>query len=586
MSRSFHLAVLSAGAGVAYVPLTANVTRVGSSPEAELHIADPELAPIQARIEARGNGHILVREHHPVLVNGLRAKAHLLAVNDLVVLGKNALLYREGDAPSDGRAAAGASALRRLHRFAERVRERGDAADLAEHLLADVLAVTGASRGTLVRLTAKDDPIRIATATRGSFSGAEVELSRTLLRRMCDEGRALLVANTAVDAITAEARSLAGLAQSAIVVPIVVDGRALGALYVSARAGVLGVPELELLELYASFSATLLDGERRAEALEGALSLLGEVPNEQDSLLVGASPCMRELRRSIHKVASGRASVLVVGETGTGKELVAREIHRLSPRASRPFVAVNCGAISPDLVASELFGHVKGSFTQAHKDRLGYFRSAEGGTLFLDEIGEMPPMQQVALLRVLQESEVTPVGADKSEPIDVRIICATNRAPDAEIVAGRLRQDLLFRIAVVTLALPPLRERGDDVVRLANLFLRREAREHAAPKLRFSDGALRAMCRARWEGNVRELESAVRRAVLMRESDEIGAGDLGFANEPNDANDHVVRPLAMARDEFLRGYVREVVERFGGNRTAAAEALHVTPRTIFKYLEE
>jgi len=586
-----HLVVMPAAGTIRTFALGESAVRIGSASECEVHLADPELAPVHARIEPRDGGYVLVRVALPLLLNGLRAKAHLLAPHDLIVVGKNAIAFRPGPppAPAHGDAhLAGVEPMRRLHAFAERVR-LGDAATvLAEHLVADVLALTQASRGSVVRFTQDDDPVRLATCSQGSFSGSEITLSRTLLARMRETASSVLVESTATDPRFAGAESLVGAPPfSAIAVPIAHEGRVLGALYASGRVGKLGPAHVELLEVYASIAAGLLEAERRAAALAEQVHELGDTDDDRASVLVGASAPMRELRRTIHKVAASKAPVLVLGETGTGKELVAREVHRLSPRAREPFIAVNCGAIPPELLASELFGHKKGAFTQAHQDRPGYFRSADGGTLFLDEIGEMPLLQQVALLRVLQEGRVTPVGADTSVPVDVRILGATNRNMAEEVAHGRFRQDLYFRIAMVTLHVPPLRGRQGDIVRLAAHFLRGHAQDLRLPGLRFADDALEALRRAPWEGNVRELEATVGRAVLLREGPMITRADLGLAaSAAPHAGAPALRPLAMARDEFLRDYVRDAVSRHGGNRTAAADALLVTPRTVFKYLEE
>ena len=585
--RPFHLLVLPAAGPIRYVALGDAALRIGASAECEVHVADPELAPVHARIEPRDGGFVLVRVSLPLLLNGLRAKAQVLAPHDLLVMGKNAIAFRPGAPPSEGHGAVRVEPMRRLHAFAERVRKGEDAGALAEHLVADLLALTDASRGTVVRFTQDDDPVRIATSTQGSFSGGEVAISHTLLARMRETASAIFVASTATDPRFSGAESLAGPSFSAIAVPVAHEGRVLGAVYVSGREGTLVAEHVELMEVYASIVAGLLETERRATALAAQVGALGDNDDDPTSLLIGSSAPMGELRRTIGKIAASKAPILVLGETGTGKELVAREVHRMSPRAREPFVAVNCGAIPPELLASELFGHKKGAFTQAHQDRPGYFRSADGGTLFLDEIGEMPLLQQVALLRVLQEGRVTPVGADTSVPVDVRIIGATNRSIADDVAQGRFRQDLYFRIAVVTLKVSPLRERAGDIVRLAAHFLRIHVHELRLSTLRFSDDALEALVRERWDGNVRELEAAVRRAVLLREGPELTRHDLGLAAAlPPVTATRTVRPLAMARDEFLRDYVRDAVTRCGGNRTAAADALLVTPRTVFKYLEE
>ena len=491
--RSFHLVVLPALGPIRYVALGDSTLRIGASAECEVHVPDPELAAVHARIEPRDDGFVLMRVSLPLLLNGLRAKAQILAPHDLIVMGKNAIAFRPGPPPSPLQSTS-VEPMRRLHAFAERVRKGDDAGALAEHLVNDLLVLTDASRGSVVRFTQDDDPVRLATCTKGSFSGDEITISRTVLARMRETASAIFVANTATDPRFAAAESLAGGPSfSALAVPVAHEGRVLGAVYVSGRVGTLVTEHVELVEVYASIAAGLLETERRATTLAAQVGALGDTDDDPASLLVGSSAPMRELRRTIGKIAPSKAPVLILGETGTGKELVAREVHRLSPRAREPFVAVNCGAIPPELLASELFGHKKGAFTQAHQDRPGYFRSADGGTLFLDEIGDMPLLQQVALLRAVQEGRVTPVGADTSVPVDVRIIGATNRSISEDVAAGRFRQDLYFRIAVVTLVVPPLRERPGDAVRLAAHFLRSHAHELRLPTLRFSDDALRAL---------------------------------------------------------------------------------------------
>ncbi len=601
--------------GVSFFPLDGDhdrVVRIGAAPEAELFLSDPELSGIHARVEQREEGFVLVREQNPLLVNGMRVRVHVLAPFDMVVIGKNALSFRTGPPPKlDGIAGATPAgtagspssppgtprasapthldAIRRLTTFAARAHDGENPAILAERLMSDLLALTGATRGTLVRLSQDEDPVSLVACTQGSFSGGEVVVSRTLLAKMRALGQPLFVENTLTDPDLVGAASIAGEpALSALCAPIFSEGRIVGAIYFSARASSRMTRDaLELVELYATHAVGILESERKQASLRERLDLLGE-KKDDDSLIIGESEPIFALKKMLRKVSGSRAPVLVTGETGTGKELVAKEIHRLSARARGPFIAVNCGAIPHELLASELFGHKRGAFTGASADRLGFFRSAEGGTLFLDEVGEMPLLQQVSLLRVLQEERVSPVGSEDSVPLDVRVVCATNRNLQEDVQAGRFRQDLYFRLAVVEVRLAPLRERPGDVLRLAQHFLRRFAKEHGNTALTFSDDALVALSRARWDGNVRELEASIRRAVLMAEENNIGARELGLTapNQGSMPPAPLVRPLSMARDEFLRGYVREVVERFAGNRTAAADALMVSARTVFKYMDE
>jgi len=273
--------------------------------------------------------------------------------------------------------------------------------------------------------------------------------------------------------------------------------------------------------------------------------------------------------------------VLVTGETGTGKELIAREIHRRSPRHNGPFVAINCGAIPENLLESELFGHARGAFTGAVSARPGRFQAASGGTLLLDEIGEMPAALQVKLLRALQEGAVTRVGENKPETVDIRVVAATNKDLEEELQAGRFREDLYYRINVVHLHLPPLRERGEDAVTLAKWFLGRAVRELASKVKGFSPQALVAIKRFRWPGNIRQLENRIKKAVVLAERPLISPDDLELRPEQLDP----ILPLAQARDEWQQRYINDVLERNGGNRTKTAKDLGVDPRTIFRHLE-
>ncbi len=230
---------------------------------------------------------------------------------------------------------------------------------------------------------------------------------------------------------------------------------------------------------------------------------------------IGASPAMQAVYRTIESVAASKASVFITGESGTGKELAAEAVHKASPRASKPFVALNCGAIPRDLLESEVFGHVKGAFTGATDNRIGAAKQADGGTLFLDEIGEMPLEMQVKLLRFVQTGGFQPVGASKPEKVDVRFVCATNRDPWAEVEAGRFREDLYYRLYVVPLELPPLRARGQDSVLIARHFLSLYAKEEGKPFQGFAPDAERALMTYPWPGNVRQLQNVVRNVVVL-----------------------------------------------------------------------
>jgi len=296
--------------------------------------------------------------------------------------------------------------------------------------------------------------------------------------------------------------------------------------------------------------------------------------------ILGSTPKMREIFGVIQRVAKTDATVLCEGESGTGKELVARAVHQHSPRKSGPFVAINCGAIPETLLESELFGHERGSFTGAHAQRKGKIEMATGGTLFLDEITEMSLPLQVKLLRFLQQREIERVGGREVIPIDVRVVAATNQSLDEALRGGRFREDLYYRLSVVTIHLPPLRERGEDVVLLANAFLRRNA-QALKRKVRFSPEALEAIVKYQWPGNIRELENKVHRAVIMATSRIIGSADLDL--NPSAVID-ALPTLREARDQSERRLIVNALVRSRGNISRAARVLDISRPTFHDML--
>jgi DNA-binding NtrC family response regulator len=303
--------------------------------------------------------------------------------------------------------------------------------------------------------------------------------------------------------------------------------------------------------------------------------------------LIGQSEAMRAVYRTIERVAEARSTVLITGESGTGKELVARAIHDLGPRREERFVVVNCAAIPHTLMESELFGHEKGAFTDARERRIGKFEAAHGGTLFLDEIGELAPTVQAKLLRALQDRSIERLGSTQPVPVDVRVLAATNRDLEREVAAGRFRADLYYRIHVVPIVLPPLRERREDVRLLAEAFLERARGESGRGPHRITPPALAALERYPWPGNVRELENAIERAVTLGSGDEIGVGDLPeeipLASRTESIQEDVRSgrlDLESAVARFESDLIREALGRMGGNQTRAAELLGITRRLL------
>ena len=314
--------------------------------------------------------------------------------------------------------------------------------------------------------------------------------------------------------------------------------------------------------------------------------------------IVGDSPPMQELSRQIQKVAPTDATILLEGASGTGKELFARAVHHLGPRRDKPFVAVNCAAIPETLIENELFGHEKGAYTGADRARPGRFEMADGGTLFLDEIGELGQAVQSKLLRVLQERSFERVGGNRTVRVDVRLVAATNRDLRAAVARREFREDLYFRLAVVALTVPPLRDRADDVESLARHFLVRFGRELGREPMQFSDDALAVLRRHPWPGNVRELENCVERAVILADDDVLEPTHLGLGGgpRPNGDLDAFARVVgldgglddtverAKAAAETLR--IRDALDRAGGNKTRAAELLAVNYKRLLARIRE
>ena len=300
--------------------------------------------------------------------------------------------------------------------------------------------------------------------------------------------------------------------------------------------------------------------------------------------ILGDSPKMRPVFDTIRKVATTDASVLILGESGTGKEMVARAIHNKSPRQDGPFVAINCGAIPENLLESELFGHERGSFTGAHAQREGRIETANGGTLFLDEIGEMPPTLQVKLLRFLQEQTIERIGGRQEIRVNARVIAATNADLKKNMADGTFREDLFYRLAVVQISLPPLRERENDVLVLAKSFLQRFATGANKPGLVFDSDALRALNKHPWPGNVRELENCVRRAVIMAEGKRVSARDLELNNDGIPTNGAVT--IKDAREAVERQMVQQALRKYSGKITPAAAELGLSRPTLYELMEK
>ncbi|MGO8992856.1 MAG: sigma 54-interacting transcriptional regulator [Polyangiaceae bacterium] len=489
--------------------------------------------------------------------------------------------------------------VRKLFEFSEKLMTMKDIDELLEAMLDTVIDVTGAEKGLILLLEDAGAPgangeapppskpvIRAArNVKREAITDTTGAISDSIVRRVLETGRPVIVSDAVTDAQFGSSESVLALRLSSVMcAPLVSQGQVTGAMYVGNDRvkGLFEKGQLDLLSIFAGQASLILQNAMLLNALRADKEKLSaELKDKRFGEIIGVCPSMMEVFRKLQKVATTDISVLITGETGTGKELIAHELHRRSNRASGPFVVINCGAIPENLIESELFGHVKGAFTGAVTSRPGKFQVADKGTLFLDEIGELPLNLQVKLLRALQERVVFRVGDSKPEKVDIRVVAATNRVLEEEIRAGRFREDLYYRLNVVNLFLPPLRERGDDVLIIAKALLSKFADELHSQVQGFTPQALAAIKKSAWPGNIRQLENRLKKALVLCERKLLDVDDL----ELGAASEAPILPLEKAKEEFQRRYVLEVLERNNGNRTQTARDLGVDPRTIFRYLE-
>lgn len=318
---------------------------------------------------------------------------------------------------------------------------------------------------------------------------------------------------------------------------------------------------------------------RRQRQLEAENALLR---NDGSSQIIAESSAMRRVLEMVARIAPSDANVLVLGENGTGKGVIAARLHALSPRAKRSLVKVNMGGISESVFESEMFGHVRGAYTDAKSERIGRFELADGGTLFLDEVGNVPQSQQPKLLRVLEDGEFERLGSSRTQSVDVRLVSATNANLHDEVAAGRFRKDLLYRLNTLEVRLPPLRERVDDILPLARAFLAQTARRYGRDGLRLATSAERALQAWRWPGNVRELQHLMERAALLAEHDQISAAALAFGAAPEPTQD----VDSMTLEQAEAWLVERALARHDGNLQRAADALGITRQTLYRRIEK
>jgi transcriptional regulator with GAF, ATPase, and Fis domain len=471
-----------------------------------------------------------------------------------------------------------------LYRVSRALLKEGEYGELLSGLLDTLIEGLGADRGFVVVREAGEFRATAARNFRSeALSRAEEAVSRSIARSVMDGGKAILIGDASITEPYSKQPSIQQLSlRSVLCAPLVASHEAFALIYLENRqvTNCFTEDQRELLDEVCALAAPRLrtavaisQAQRRAELIEHA-------HGQFDGILT-ADPAMWRVLKTVLQIATTDMPVLIEGETGTGKELIARAVYRHSARVKGPFIALNCAAIPATLIGSELFGFVQGAFTGANRDRVGFVGAAHRGTLFLDEIGDLPLDQQPHLLRVLQSGEFTRLGNSRTEQVDVRFIAATNRDLESEVNAGRFRADLFYRLSAMTLRLPPLRERPHDIRLLAEHFVRTAAARYGRPVPRLREDCLSALTAYSFPGNVRELESEMARLVALASPDVPCGADLLNERIRTRGGQSAATPQAapvapMSLHEMEKKLIVSVLQHTAGNRTRAAEILGIS----------
>ncbi|HIA00701.1 MAG TPA: GAF domain-containing protein [Myxococcales bacterium] len=592
-----QLVLMPRGKGKAQIfPLFKKITTIGSAEENDVILDQAGIEPCHAHILFDGSDFVLSEANRncEVLVNGRRRKSHKLGDQDSVRVGPAQMTFSLFDevidelGPSDDTAGQQAlAAMEKLESFSERLFDTYDVDKLLEQFMDDVIELSGADKGFMILLN-KDEPVvRVArNIERKTLDSNAVAFSDSIVQKVLASKRPIIVSDALHDQEFSGSTSIINLRLcSVMAVPLLSKGNMLGLIYVGNDniVNLFRPYQLDVLRVFASQAALIIANAILVNELKlDKLRLEGELEDLRYGAIIGSCVAMREIYTKIDKVASTDISVLIEGETGTGKELIAREIHERSDRARGPFVTINCGAIPENLLESELFGHVRGAFTGAVATTVGKFQAADKGTLFLDEVGEMPLNLQVKLLRAIQEKQITRVGESRGIDIDIRIVAATNKILIQEAREGRFREDLYYRLNVVKVGLPRLHERGNDVEQIALYLLKKYTKELGSKIKGFTKDTFKSMKRYEWPGNIRELENRIKKAIVFADTPMITPELMDFESQFVKE----ILPLADAKDEFQKNYINEVLQLNNGNRTKTAKDLDVDPRTIFRHLEK
>ena len=609
------------------IPLPEGEATIGRDPANVVAIIDPSVSRKHCLLRREEDGRFLIRDldsRNGTLVNGITVKEQWLRHGDEIATGDSLFLFlieeenRSGsksrvvfddthpaaetrlihpkeavylqpdrllkELPATSQVSKNLNALLKISRVVHAIR---DLEELQAHLLDLIFEVVPAGRGAILLSDGEGQDFSSMYARTRQDGEQLVRVSRTIARKVMKENVAILGVDIASSGNFREVESLvASHVRSLVCVPLSVFQRMIGCIYLdnTSVANRFHEDHLQLMAGVAGISAVALDNARRLQWLEQEnLRLTTEV--RQDQSLVGEGTRMKDVFQFLARAAPSDSTVLIEGESGTGKELVAKALHRNSPRANKPFVAINCAAIPETLLEDDLFGHEKGAFTGAATQKKGRLEIADGGVVFLDEIGELAPSLQVKLLRVLQEREFERVGGTHPTKVNIRLIAATNRDLEDAVKKGEFRQDLYYRLAVVNVMMPPLRERREDIPMLTRHFVQKHAMRCRVKARPISREAMAALVNYEWPGNVRELENAIERALVMGSSDMVLLEDLPESLLEQKAPEEFDEGKYHASvKEHKKRLILDAVEQTRGNYVEAARILGVHPNYLHRLI--
>ena len=589
-----HLTVREPGHVIVAVPLRDGL-RVGRHEQNELPLADHRVSRQHIIFSQRADGWWVkdLRSTHGTLVNGARLDAHRLTEGDRIQVGSVLITFAEAEVSHEivheqltaaeilPRQDSAHQRLRLVYEVSRAIGALEDEDELLGRMLEAILDVFACERAQVGLSDGTEGGLRRVVRARGGAAADDIVLSRAMIEAILKRRQGVILSNTG--GRDAPGTLIRERILSAMGAPLLAGSRLLGLIYVDDRTRIdrFSPQDLDFLMSLGHLTAAALEGAERLRSATAMAEALGAGgPTDE---LIGASEPMVRLKAQIHKYSAASANALIRGESGSGKELIARLLHTLSPRAAQPFVTLNCAAIPETLIESELFGYVKGAFTGAVRDKRGKFTLADRGTLFLDEIGDLDLAAQAKLLRALQEGEIQPVGAEKTHRVNVRVVSATHKDLTKEIAARRFREDLYYRLNVVEIEAPPLRERGDDIELLAQTLLKSSASGMGKRLEGFTPAALTTLRRHPWPGNVRELGNEMERAAINADGPLVDVTDLSPRLRPALAD----APAASTRSSTLaerfnqldvqeRQLVEEALRTARGNLSEAARLLGIT----------